>query len=94
MGSMLQAAHTQLEVEDMDYPYPGKEIPEMTVRVAMPKIMGFKTEMFGGWPNHMLAKRKVIHVECGEEDGGMVKMLTNKVKEMGLIKRMWASKSA
>ena len=86
---ILERAHQEAEVEDIDYPFRDKSIPQLAIRTNVPKVDGLDTSMFKGLPKFEQNKRRCLHLECAEEDASFLQALVAKAKEMNLFKPLW-----
>ena len=73
----------------MTYQWEGHDIPELGMRLNVPKIPGQDTSAFKGWPRRLQWYRKVLHVECDSDAVPMIQDLVAAAKQRGLFKPMW-----
>ena len=83
-GILEEAKDRETEV-DMFYAWADHEIPELGLRLNVPKIPGQDTSVFQGWPRRMQWNRKVIHVECDCKASAMIQDLVAAAKRRGLF---------
>jgi hypothetical protein len=75
--------------EGVKYAYYFAEIPDMGIRIAVPKIDGMDTKRFQGWDGRQQFLRKVMHVECEEDKVQMVQSLIEEAKQDGSFHKMF-----
>ena len=63
LTNILREAKDRESEADPFYIWEDSEIPEMALRLNVPKIPGQDTSVFQGWPRRMQWYRKVLHVE-------------------------------
>ena len=79
---ILEEAKEIAEVEDEDgsREYFYKEIPDLSIRKLMPKIVGQDTKVFQGWTGSQHEMGKVLTLEADEDDVEMIHYLVEAAK--------------
>ena len=65
---ILIEAREKADAEEWGYKDTGRNIPEMGIRLSVPKTHGQYTTVFSGWPSFMQNRRKCLHLECEVEE--------------------------
>ena len=86
--------HLAKEIADVDgmsdaYVYLNREIPEISIRVSVPKIPGQDTAIYQGWNNKRQWYRKYVHLEVAEENKEIVEDLCEITKTLNIITCQW-----
>ena len=87
-GILEEARDREAEL-DMCYVWEGHDIPELGMRLNVPKIPGQDTTVFKNWPHRSQWYRKVLHVECDSNAVPMIQDLVAVAKRRGLFKPVW-----
>ena len=90
--------HLAKEIADVDgmsdaYVYLNREIPEISIRVSVPKIPGQDTTIYQGWNNRKQWYRKCMHLECAITDKEMIEDLCELAKTQNLFTQTLGKKS-
>ena len=89
LTNILREAKDREIEADPFYIWEDSEIPEMALRLNVPKIPGQDTSVFQGWPRRMQWYRKVLHVECDSNSCDMLRDLVASTKFRGLFSPVW-----
>ena len=79
--SIIEARY-KVDAEEWGYKDTGHDIPEMGIRLRVPKIHGHDTTVFIGWTSFMQHRRKCLHLECAVEKLKLCSILSNDPKNM------------
>ena len=89
LKGILEDARDREVEADMFYQWAGHDIPDLGMRLNVPKIPGQDTTAFKGWPRKLQWFRKVLHVECDSNAVPMIKDLVASAKRRGMFKPVW-----
>jgi hypothetical protein len=66
-----------------------RPLPQLGVRVQMPKISGQDTSVFSGWNNKQQFRHKMIHFEFVSDDIPHVHKVVTVMKQTGILRKYW-----
>ena len=89
LKGILEDARDREVEADMFYQWAGHDIPDLGMRLNVPKIPGQDTTAFKGWPRRLQWFRKVLHVECDSNAVPMIQDLVAAAKRRGMFKPVW-----
>ena len=92
---ILEEAKEIAEVEDAEnaMEYFMREIPDLSIRKLMPKIVGQDTKAFQGWSGGQHEMRKVLAIEADDNDVEMIHYLVETAKNRRLFEKYWGFKA-
>ena len=77
------------DAEEWGYKYTGRDIPEMGIRLSVPKIHVQDTTVFSGWLSCIQHRRKCLQLECAVEEVDFIQDLVKRDKEADLFTPRW-----
>ena len=88
---ILVDARDRADAEEWGYKDTGRHIPEMGIRLSVPKIHGQDTTVFSNWPSFMQHHQKFLHLECALEEVDFLQDLIKRAKEADLFTPRWGN---
>ena len=89
LNDILTDAKDRETEKDMFYKWGLEDIPQLALRLNVPKFPGQDTSVFQGWPKRMQWYRKVLHIECDVGKSEMLRDLVELAKSRNLFKPRW-----
>ena len=88
---ILFEARDKADAEEWVYKDTGRDIPEMGIRLSVPKIHRQDTTFFSGWLSFMQHLRKYLHLEFAVEEVDFIQDLGKRAKEPDLFTPRWVN---
>ena len=82
---ILIEARDKADAEEWGYKDTGRDIPEMGIRLSVPKIHRQDTTVFRGCPSFMQHRRNCLHLEFAMEEVDFLQHLVKRAKEAYLF---------
>ena len=77
------------DAEEWGYKHTGHNIPEMGIRLSVPKIHGQDITVFSSWPSFMQHRQKCLHQEYAAEEVDFLQDLVKRAKEADMFTPRW-----
>ena len=88
---ILIEARDKADAEEWGYKDTGRNIPEMGIRLSVPKIHVQHTIVFSGCPSFMQHCRKCLHLECAVEEVEFPQDIDKRAKEADMFTPRWGN---
>ncbi len=85
LKGILEQAKILETHSDIDFEYGATDLPQLGLRLAIPKIPGQDTQQFKKWPYRMQFRHKCLHIECSTVSVKMVQTLVKVAKQRNMF---------